>query len=85
MGAKMGSADLRDAQMGPLLLGGDRILPCNLHLASLKGADLARADLRHAILTEADLSRANFTNAMLRQANLNGAERWGARGLGDTL
>ena len=83
IGAKLSGADLRDAQMGPLLLGADRTLPCNLTGAKLKNTDLARADCRHAIFVDADLSRANFTNAMVRQANLTNAQKWGVRGLED--
>jgi uncharacterized protein YjbI with pentapeptide repeats len=85
VGAKLSSSDLRDAQMGPLLLGADRVLPCNLTGANLKGTDMARADLRHALLVDADISRANFTNAQMRLINLSGANRWGARGLGEVL
>jgi uncharacterized protein YjbI with pentapeptide repeats len=85
VGAKLSGSDLREAQMGPLLIGGDRVLPCNLTRAVLKNTDLARADLRQALLVEADLSRANFTNAATRQANLTGALRQGARGLDEAI
>lgn len=71
--------------MGPLLLGADRTLPSNLTGATLKNADLARADCRHAIFVDADLSRANFTSAMVRNANLTNAQKWGARGLEDVI
>jgi uncharacterized protein YjbI with pentapeptide repeats len=81
VGAKLAGADLRDAQMGPLMIAADRLLSCNLAGASLKVADLARADLRGAILTGADISRANFTNAVTKGAELTDAIRDGVRGL----
>ena len=85
MGAKLSGADLREAQMGPLLLGADRVLPCDLTGAQLKAAELAGADLRQAILADADISRADFSGAFLRQANFTGVTRHGARGLEDVI
>ncbi|RYG07137.1 MAG: pentapeptide repeat-containing protein [Caulobacteraceae bacterium] len=67
--------------MGPLLLGPDRLLPCDLSNAVIKGADLTDADLRHAVLVSADLTRSNFTNALLKNADLTAAHREGAKGL----
>jgi uncharacterized protein YjbI with pentapeptide repeats len=81
VGAKLSGSDLRDAQMGPLVIAANRTLPCDLTRAILKNADLARADLRQAIFLEADLSRANFTGAMLKNVDVTGAIRDGARGL----
>ena len=83
--AKLSGSDLREAQMGPLLLGADRILPCDLRNAELKGADLTAADLRNALLIDADVSRANFTAAQLREADLRGLIRHGARGLDSVI
>ena len=65
--------------------GADRVLPCNLTGAALKGADLSGADLRQAVLAEADLSRANFTGALLRQVDATNAKRAGARGLEEVI
>jgi uncharacterized protein YjbI with pentapeptide repeats len=84
-GAKLSGSDLREAQMGPLLLGADRMLACDMTGAELKNADLTGADLRQAVLVGADLSRANFTGALLRQANLTDVVRHGARGLEDAI
>ncbi|MDB5428190.1 MAG: pentapeptide repeat family protein [Phenylobacterium sp.] len=84
-GAKLSGSDLREAQMGPLLLGADRVLACDLRRAELKGADLCGADVRQAIFIDADVSRANFTGALLRQANFTGVSRHGARGLDDVI
>jgi uncharacterized protein YjbI with pentapeptide repeats len=84
-GAKLSGSDMREAQMGPLLLGADRVLPSDLRQAELKGSDLTGADVRQAIFLEADLSRANFTGALTKQANFTGVSRHGARGLDDIL
>ena len=73
--------DLREAQMGPLILGADRLLPCDLTGAELKNTDLARADVRQALFVEADISRANFTGAMTRETVFTAAVRAGVRGL----
>jgi len=83
--AKLSGSDLREAQMGPLLLGADRILACDLRNAELKGADLTGADVRNALFLDADVSRANFTGALLRQANFTGVIRHGAKGLDDII
>ena len=84
-GAKLSGSDLREAQMGPLLLGADRVLPCDMTGAELKNADLTAADLRQAIFVGADVSRANFNGALLRQANFTDVFRQGARGLDDAI
>src|SRR6185437_1389299 len=49
--AKLSGSDLREAQMGPLLLGADRVLACDLRRAELKGADLSGADVRQTNFT----------------------------------
>jgi uncharacterized protein YjbI with pentapeptide repeats len=85
VGAKLSGSDLREAQMGPLLLGADRVLPTDMTRAELKNADLTAADLRHAVLIDADVSRANFTGALLRQADFSGVSRRGVRGLDDII
>jgi uncharacterized protein YjbI with pentapeptide repeats len=85
VGAKLSGSDLREAQMGPLLLGADRVLPCDLTRAELKSADLTGADLRQAVFTDADVSRANFMGALLRQADFSGIARYGAKGLEDAI
>ena len=74
--AKLAGADLREAQMGPLLLGADRVLPCDLSRASVKGADL-----RRALLIEADISRSDFTGAQIREADFEGVVAKGCKGL----
>jgi uncharacterized protein YjbI with pentapeptide repeats len=80
-GAKLSRSDLRDAQLGPLIIGPERLLACNLSGAILKSADFARADLRAANLSGADVSRANFTGAIIKDADFTGVRREGARGL----
>jgi uncharacterized protein YjbI with pentapeptide repeats len=85
VGAKLSGSDLREAQMGPLLLGADRVLACDMTRAELKSSDLTGADLRQAVFTDADVSRANFTGALLRQADFSGISRYGAKGLEDSI
>jgi uncharacterized protein YjbI with pentapeptide repeats len=79
--AKLSGADLREALMGPLLIGEDRLLPCDLSRAAIKAADLRGADLRQAVLVDADLSRSDMTGAHVRQANFQGAITEGLKGL----
>ena len=79
--ARVNGADLRQAQLGPLMIGADRLLPADLTGACLKGADLSGADLKRANLTDTDLSRATFLGACLRQTDLTGAVTTGARGM----
>jgi len=67
--------------MGPLLIGEDRMLPCDLGRAVAKGADFSGADLRHALMVFADISRSNFSGALMRNADLAGAHVQGARGM----
>jgi len=81
MGAKLSGSDLRGATLGPLLIGAERVLPCDMTRVVAKGADFSSADLHQATLVFADLSRSNFTGANLRQADLTAAHRPGARGL----
>ena len=80
-GAKLSGADLRDSQLGPLLIGEDRVMPADLHGANLKGADLSGADLRRANLVNADVQRANFTGAHTRGIDVTGAALGGVKGL----
>ena len=82
VGAKLSGSDLREAQLGPLLIGSDRMLPCDLTDSVLKSADFSGADLRHALLIRADMSRANFTDALVKFADVTHAEFKTARGLG---
>ena len=81
MGAKLSGADLRESQLGPLLIGEDRLMPADLRGANLKGADLSGADLRRAVLIDADLQRANLTGAMTRGLDVAGAMLGGVKGL----
>jgi uncharacterized protein YjbI with pentapeptide repeats len=81
MGAKLSGADLREAVLGPLIIGADRILPCDMTRAVAKNTDFSNADLRHAILVFADISRSNFTGANLRQVDVTASHRPGVRGL----
>ena len=80
-GAKLSGSDLREALLGPLLIGAERLLPCDMTRIVAKGADFSSADMRQAIMVFGDLSRSNFTGANLRQADLTAAHRPGARGL----
>lgn len=80
-GAKFSGSDLREAQMGPLLIGPERVLPCDMTRAVAKGADFSHADLRQAIMVLSDVSRSNFTGAIMRHVDLTGAHRAGAKGL----
>jgi uncharacterized protein YjbI with pentapeptide repeats len=81
MGAKLSGSDLREAMLGPLLIGGDRVLPCDMTRAVAKNTDFTGADMRQAIMVFADLSRSNFTGANLRQADLTASHRPGVKGL----
>ena len=74
-------ADLREAQLGPLVITHDRILPVDMTEAVLRNADLSGADLRHACLKRADLTRARFLGAQVRHADLLTAVRHGVVGL----
>jgi uncharacterized protein YjbI with pentapeptide repeats len=79
--AKLNGADLREAQLGPLVIGKDRLMPCDLTRAMIKSADLRGADLRHTVLAHADLSRSDLTGAHLRDTNLTDAVTSGVKGL----
>ena len=81
LGEILREADLRGAQLGPLMIGAERLLPADLTGACLRGAELSGADLNRAILVGADLGRATLFGASLRQADLTGAVTTGARGL----
>jgi uncharacterized protein YjbI with pentapeptide repeats len=81
MGAKLSGSDLREAVLGPLLIGADRMLPCDMTRCVAKGTDFSNADLNHAVMVFADIGRANFTGASLKQADLSGAHRPNTRGL----
>ena len=81
MGAKLSGSDLREAQLGPLMIAADRVMPSDLTRSIAKGSDFTDADLRHAVMVLSDLSRSNFTGANLKHADLTGAHRVGARGL----
>src|SRR5665213_2008023 len=81
MGAKLSGSNLREAQLGPLLIGADRLLPCDMTRVVAKGADFANANLHQAIMVFADISRSDFTGAVMRQADLTAAHRPGVKGL----
>jgi len=81
MGAKLSGSDLREALLGPLLIGANRLLPCDMTRVVAKGADFSNADMRQATMVFGDLSRSNFTGANLREADLTAAHRPGVRGL----
>lgn len=70
--------------MGPLLIGQDRMMPCDLTRAVIKNADFSGADLRHAIFALADVSRSRFNGAIIRSADFTGAHREAAFGLDDS-
>ena len=73
IGAKLSGSDLREAQMGPLLIGGDRILPCDMTRAVLKGTDLSGADLDQADMRGADFTGATLNSVSIRDCNLGQA------------
>ena len=77
----LNGADLREAQLGPLLLTADRLLSADLTDAILRGADLTGADLRRAVMVGADLGRAVLHGAQTRQTDLTDANLTGVRGL----
>lgn len=77
----MTGSDLREAQLGPLMITADRLLPADLTGANLRGADLAGADLRRAVLAGADLGRATLHGAQTRQTDFTDANLTGVRGL----
>ena len=72
---------MRGAQLGPLMLAVDRLLPADLTGACLRGVDLTGADMRRAVLTGADLSRSTLHGAQMRQAELTGTVLVGVRGM----
>jgi uncharacterized protein YjbI with pentapeptide repeats len=80
-GAKLSGSDLREALMGPLMIGHDRLLPCDMTRVVAKGADFSNADMRQAVMVLSDVTRANFTGAIMRQVDMTGAHRPGAKGL----
>ena len=79
--ARLNGADLRGAQLGPLMIAADRLLPADLTGTCLRGADLSGADLKRAVLVGADLSRAKLFGACLRESDLTDAVTSGAHGL----
>jgi uncharacterized protein YjbI with pentapeptide repeats len=81
MGARLSGSDLREAQLGPLMISAERLMPADLSRLIAKGTDFSQADLRQAKLIFADLSRANFSGANLRQTDLTGANKTTARGI----
>ena len=72
---------MREAQLGPLLIAADRLMPADLTGAVLRGADLSGADLKRAVLAGADLGRAILHGAQTRQIDLTEANLTGVRGL----
>ena len=70
--------DLRDANLGPLVISGDRLMPSQLGKADLRNVDFRGADLNHAGLIQADASYANFTGANLRRTDFSNAVLEGA-------
>jgi uncharacterized protein YjbI with pentapeptide repeats len=77
-GAKLGSVDLRAADLrgfdlADINLEGSRLQGVDFEAASLRRANLRGADLSGANLRYADLSHADLTGAVLRQADLAGA------------
>jgi uncharacterized protein YjbI with pentapeptide repeats len=67
-------ADLRDANLDPLVIAPGRHYATNLEGTQLRCADLRGARLRHAILRNADLTEANLSNADLQDSALEGAK-----------
>ena len=63
------------------LIGKDRVMPCDLTRAMVKGADLRGADLRRAVLVNADLTRSDLTGALVRDTDLTDADLRGVKGL----
>ncbi len=59
-------------------LTGSVLVRADLHSASLRGADLSRANLSNAILYRADLSGTNLSDAVLKGANASQADFSGA-------
>jgi len=82
--ARLNFADLRDCNLGPLVIGGDR------SIVSGRGAELRHADLRGAVLQRAvfrnaDLASANLTGATVDGAVFDGANVEGTLGLRSAL
>ena len=72
-GANLSNADLRDCQLGPLLLEGDRILPASLAGTRARYTDFRGADLRQLKATGADFSYAHLDGADVRRATFGGS------------
>src|SRR5262249_54973841 len=77
--AKLSNADLREANLGPLLIANDKLLPARLEKSDARYADFRGADLRQASFGEADLAFSNFTGASLRAADFRGATLQGIK------
>jgi uncharacterized protein YjbI with pentapeptide repeats len=80
-GAKLSLADLRDVQLGPILITAERVLPADLREITAKKTDFSGADLTRCNFRNADLERANFTAAHARDVDLTDAVLVGIQGL----
>ena len=79
--ARLNFADLRECDLGPLIISQDRILRSCLDRAQFGHADLRGANIRNADCRQADFASANLTGARCDGANLEGAITVGAVGL----
>jgi uncharacterized protein YjbI with pentapeptide repeats len=79
--ARLNYADLRDCNLGPLVVGEGRLLPSRLDAAELCHADLRGTDLRRAACRGADFSSANLTGARCAGADFGNAVMDGTLGL----
>jgi uncharacterized protein YjbI with pentapeptide repeats len=70
---------MRDTKLGPLMIGGSRLLPARLDNAQARYADFRNADLRRARLSGCDMSYANLADADMRDSETDGVDFSGAK------
>ena len=71
--AKLTNVDLRDANLGPLLITGDKLLKAHLDRADARYCDFRGADLRQTVFTDTDAAFADLRGAALRATDFRGA------------
>ena len=84
-GARLGAANLSNADLSNADLSGARLGAANLSNADLRGADLSGARLSNADLSDADLSNADLTGANLTNYSFNSNTRFSGAILTDVI
>jgi uncharacterized protein YjbI with pentapeptide repeats len=73
-GARLTNSDMRDCQLGPLVVSDGQRIVSRLDRAILRNVDLRGANLTQAVLRGADLSNANLVGAGLDGTVLEGTQ-----------